>query len=208
MYSNIAILTQPRCGGHMTLKVFEKIYPSHNNLYEHFDWRKKETIPQLIEQALDLQPFILKFTWWDVKNYLEEISKLPADFYYLKRTDPFEMVASSYLAHISGIYHKKSSDRHTPLTNVTIPINFLEHFFDKSQPGGWYFNLENNNPMIPFIKYKTLIYCDDVTPSNMFTQITGKDKNIEIDFQKLYNNKFSTILNVVEVKDWILQNVE
>jgi hypothetical protein len=191
----------------MTLKVFEKIYPSHNNLYEQFDWQKELSLQELVNEAIIQQPFILKFTWWDVKDNFEMISQIPAKFYYLKRTDPFEMVASSYLAHISGIYHKGINESYTSLTNVVISIDFLEHFFDKTQPGGWNFMLEENNPMLPFIRYDVLEYNDNTTPADMYLQITGKKKNIEVNFRKLYKNKNDVISNAKFVKEWIKENV-
>lgn len=207
MHNNILILTQPRCGGHMTLKVFKKIYPSFKNLYEQFDWQKQKSVQELIDEAMSKQPFICKLTWWDVKDDFEAIAQLPAKFYYLKRTDPFEMVASSYLAHVSGIYHKNIKEKHNPLKNINIPINFLEHFFDKSQPGGWHYMLEENNPMLPYLDYKTLEYSDTTTPSNMYKQITNDQKNIEIDFLKLYRDKTQVIANTKTVKEWIAQYV-
>jgi hypothetical protein len=207
MYSNIIIITQPRCGGHMTLKVFEKIYPAHNNLYEQFDWQKQKSVQVLLDEAVSKQPFILKLTWWDVKDNFDTIVKIPAKFYYLKRTNPFEMVASSYLAHVSGVYHRSITQKHQPLQDLEIPIDFLEHFFDKTQPGGWHYMLEENNPLLKYVDYETLEYSDQTTPSNMYEQITGKQKDVEINFIKLYADKFKVIKNTDAVYKWIEQNV-
>jgi hypothetical protein len=207
MHSNIIVITQPRCGGHMTLKVFEKVYPTHNNLYEQFDWQKQKSVQELLDEAMSKQPFVLKLTWWDVKDDFETIAQIPAKFYYLKRTDAFEMVASSYLAHVSGIYHRSTEQKHQPLDNVEMPVDFLEHFFDKTQPGGWHYMLEEHNPLLKHVNYETLEYSDQTTPSNMYEQITGEQKSIEINFVKLYTDKSHVIANADQVKAWIEQNV-
>lgn len=206
MRSNIIILTQPRCGGHMTLKVFEDMYPSHVNLYEQFSWQKQEIVPlnKLIQDALKKQPFILKVTWWDLRNNYKKIAKLPCKFYYLKRTDPFEMVCSSYLASTTGTYHKHINDESKSVDSITIPKEYVDRFLSSDDPGGWYYMQKENNPMYPYVKgCKVLTYNDKTTPSMMYHQITGKHKDVTINFEKQYPSKESVVTNADEVKQWI-----
>lgn len=206
MRSNIIIVTQPRCGGHMTLKVFEEVYPKHNNLYEKFAWQKQKDVPltKLIRAAFKKQPFILKVTWWDIKDHYKMIAKLPCKFYYLERTDSFEMLCSSYLASTTGIYHKHTNDETKLVDSITIPKNYIDRFFSSDDPGGWYYMKKENNPMYPYIKgCKVLTYNDKTTPSMMYHQITGKHKDITINFEKQYPLKESVVTNTNEVKQWI-----
>jgi len=149
------------------------------------------------------QPFIVKVSYFDLKDVFDELVKFAADWYHVTRTNPVEMVCSSYLSSILGIFHLDKNELHTPLTNVIIPKDFIESFFSKDNPGGWHYNLDSNVPFLDNINYKKIKYNDLITPSNVYTQITGSKQKIKLGIQKLYPNKDKTIENLKEVTDWV-----
>ena len=58
--------------------------------------------------------------------------------------------------------------------------------------------------MYPYVKgCKVLTYNDKTTPSMMHYQITGKHKDVTINFEKQYPSKESVVTNADEVKQWI-----
>ena len=204
MHSNIIVVAQPRSGGVVTTQVLNRIYPSHKNLNEHFNCHRfGYNINDQLISAHAKQPFIVKVSYFDLKDVFDELVKFDADWYHVTRTNPVEMVCSSYLSSISGIFHLDKNELHTPLTNVTIPKDFVEWFFSKDNPGGWYYNLDINIPFLDNINYKEIKYNDLITPSNVYTQITGSKQKIKLGIQKLYPNKDKTIENLKEVTDWV-----
>ena len=204
MHSNIIVVAQPRSGGVVTTQVLNRIYPSHKNLNEHFNChRYGYNINDQLISAHVQQPFIVKVSYFDLKDVFDELVKFAADWYHVTRTNPVEMVCSSYLSSISGIFHLDKNELHTPLTNVIIPKDFIESFFSKDNPGGWHYNLDSNVPFLDNVNYKKIKYNDLITPSNVYTQITGSKQKIKLGIQKLYPNKDKTIENLKEVTDWV-----
>ena len=204
MHSNIIVVAQPRSGGVVSTQVLNKIYPSHKNLNEHFNCHRfGYNINDQLISATAQQPFIVKVSYFDLKDVFDELVKFAADWYHVTRTNPVEMVCSSYLSSISGIFHLDKNELHTPLTNVTIPKDFVEWFFSKDNPGGWHYNLDSNVPFLDNVNYKKIKYNDLITPSNVYTQITGSKQKIKLGIQKLYPNKDKTIENLKEVTDWV-----
>lgn len=208
MHSNIIVVAQPRSGGVVSTQVLNKIYPDHKNLYEHFNsHRYGYNISDQLISAYEQQPFIVKVSYFDLKDVFNELVKFNADWYHVTRTNPVEMVCSSYLSSISGIFHLDKNELHTPLTNITIPKDFIESFFSKDNPGGWYYNLDINIPFLDNINYKKIKYNDSITPSNIYTQLTGNTQKIKLGIQKLYPNKDTTIKNLKQVTAWVLDYV-
>ena len=98
MHSNIIVVAQPRSGGVVSTQVLNKIYPDHKNLYEHFNsHRYGYNISDQLISAYEQQPFIVKVSYFDLKDVFNELVKFNADWYHVTRTNPVEMVCSSYL---------------------------------------------------------------------------------------------------------------
>jgi hypothetical protein len=208
MHSNVIVVAQPRSGGVVSTQVLNRIYPSHNNLNEHFNCHRfGYNINDQLISAHAQQPFIVKVSYFDLKDVFNELVKFDADWYHVTRTNPVEMVCSSYLSSISGIFHLDKNELHTPLTNVTIPKDFVEWFFSKDNPGGWHYNLDINIPFLDNINYKKIKYNDLITPSKIYMQLTGNKRKIKLGIQKLYPNKDITIKNLKEVIGWVTDYV-
>ena len=208
MHSNIIVVAQPRSGGVVSTQVLNRIYPSHNNLNEHFNChRYGYNINDQLISAHAQQPFIVKVSYFDLKDVFNELVKFDADWYHVTRTNPVEMVCSSYLSSITGVFHLDNNELHTPLSSVIIPKGFIESFFSKGNPGGWHYNLASNVPFLDNINYKEIKYNDLITPSDVYTQITGNKQKIKLGIQKLYPNKDTNIENLKEVTDWVTEYV-
>ena len=208
MHSNIIVVAQPRSGGVVSTQVLNKIYPLHKNLNEHFNCHRfGYNINDQLISAHAQQPFIVKVSYFDLKDVFDELVKFDADWYHVTRTNPVEMVCSSYLSSISGIFHLDKNELHTPLTNVTIPKDFVEWFFSKDNPGGWHYNLDINIPFLDNINYKKIKYNDLITPSKIYMQLTGNKRKIKLSIQKLYPNKDITIQNLKEIIGWVTDYV-
>ena len=218
MHSNIIVVAQPRSGGVVTTQVLNRIYPSHKNLNEHFNChRYGYNINDQLISAHEQQPFIVKVSYFDLKEFIvagetyknvfDELVKFDADWYHVTRTNPVEMVCSSYLSSITGIFHLDKNELHTPLSNVIIDKGFVEWFFSKDNYGGWYYNLASNVPFLDNINYKAIKYNDSITPSEIYMQLTGNKQKIKLGIQKLYPNKDTTIKNLKEVTEWVTDYV-
>lgn len=208
MHSNIIVVAQPRSGGVVTTQVLNKIYPLHKNLYEHFNsHRYGYNINDQLTSALDQQPFIVKVSYFDLKDVFDQLTTFDAIWYHVHRSNPVEMVCSSYLSSVTGIFHLDQDKLHIPLTNVVVDKDFVQWFFSKENPGGWHYNSAKNIPFLNSIDYKQVTYDDQTTSSDIYKQLTCVNKQITLGIQKLYPNKDTTIKNLKQVAEWVIEYV-
>lgn len=214
--SNIILIAQPRSGGVFTMHTLAKIYgcdPMYEFFNTHsygFDTAKYSSDidykVDCIRQLNSTHHKIVKVSWWDIKDIQNEILQLDARWFHLERTDPVEMVASSFLSYYTGIFHKKNSESFDPIKEVVIPKEFVEDFFSSHNGGGWHFNKAENIPILNKIDYTRLSYNDTTTETDIINMVGGSlNKELENDTVKLYPNKKGTILNYDDVKRWVVE---
>lgn len=197
------VVAQPRSGGTMVAQVIQAYYGCEI-LYECFNTHrygigdyadayafKTNMIEELSNRTDDV---VIKISRFDAIEIIDQLIDLSATWTVVVRTSPLEMVISSYLSHITGVYHKGDMGIY-PIENVDIPISFVHEFFDVNNAGGWFYNIPTNNDLLRGIDFTMVNYTDATTPdivSNLlFDQPTGGPIGVE----KLYPNKTKLVNN-------------
>lgn len=207
MSSNILVIAQPRSGGTLACAVMSKLYgiPYEGEIFNTH--RFGFNIAEQIENFKT--PTIAKASYYDLKDDFENVMTIGFDkIYHVYRTNPVEMVCSSFLSSITNVFHVKKPRKHVPVRDTLLDKDFVDWFFNKENPGGWYYNNPKNIPFLKNVNYIPLFYDDTTTESNMLQQITGESNDIEVRVQKLYRNKSTAIKNLEQVTEWVSSYVK
>lgn len=202
MSSNILVIAQPRSGGTLACAVMSKVY---NISYEGEVFNTHRYGFDINRQIKNFKtPSIVKASYYDLKEDFDNVLQIGFNkIYHVYRTNPVEMVCSSFLSSITDVFHVHKPSIHLPVENQILGKEFVDWFFNKENPGGWYYNNPKNIPFLKNTSYIPLFYDDTTTESNMLQQITGLSNNIELEVQKLYRDKSTAIKNLEEVKEWV-----
>lgn len=209
---NIILIAQPRSGGTLAIKVLADLYQKQS-LYECFNTHgygyDTSKYASEIDYKLDKIEYlksntnnIVKASWFDLKDVANEISQLDADWFHLERQNPAEMLCSSYLSYITGIFHETKNENFNPARDVVIPMDYVDDFFSKHNCGGWYYNLSKNIELLTDKIYTQLYYDDNTTEQDLLKQVNHDVNNYQYksDIIKLYPDKTKVILNYDDVE--------
>lgn len=216
--NNIILVAQPRSGGVFTMNTIAKYYTC-DPLYEYLNTHSYGYDTSLYSNEMDCkidrinvfsqsENKIIKVSWWDIKDvqhYLIPLNNVR--WFHLERTDPVEMVISSYFSYLTGVFHKNKNENFTPVSGVEIPKSFVDDFFSCHNGGGWHFNLAKNIPIFQSVEYTQLYYNDKVSETDIISNIDSfhNDKIKSNETIKLYPNKKENIINYEDVKRWIAE---
>lgn len=214
---NILIIAQSRSGGTVVADVLSKYYGlqyvgekfnTHRYGYEESRFKdSKEYKNYWLEYYKNNTGYLIKASWFDLLEIENQINNDEWDIYHVERTNAAEMVCSSWLSKESNVFHVMPGEKHTPLKNVTVPLDFVNSFVFNSDYGGWFYNIADNLPILEKFNY-TKIHYDDSTTVNDILQQCGleKDSVLQTGVTKLYPSKQKSIANYQEIVDYIREN--
>jgi hypothetical protein len=209
MSKHVILIAQPRSGGVMTSQLLESKF-GYKNRFEYFNTHRYgydakfenelDAKIHLVDTLRHGDNSIIKVSWFDVCDIFDKLVELEdITWYHLHRTNPTEMMCSSYMSYLTGIFHVNRGENIKLVNSVTIPSNFVIDYFDKNNPGGWWYNCVNNIPIIQTIDCTQITYDDATTPADMSMTLFGKDYSRAVTATKLYKSKRSLVTNYTEI---------
>lgn len=210
--SNVILIAQPRSGGTLAMKVLAKLFnktPQYECFNTHGYGFDKTKFATATDYKLDRIDFlkqdtnnVIKASWFDLKDVVDEINDLDAEWFHLQRENPVEMVCSSYLSYLSGVFHETNDEDFNPLNDVNVPMEFVDDFFSDYNYGGWYYNLSKNIELLNGKNFTQLYYDDSMSESDIAMQVTSEINNFnyKTDIIKLYPNKHKVVKNYADIE--------
>lgn len=205
------VVAQPRSGGTMASQVVSTHYRVPNRYemlnthrYGYGNHRDEMSAKLDIVRGLGKHgPCVIKVSWFDIKDIMPELSSIDALWFHVERTDPVGMVCSSYLSHISGVFHYGDAGVY-PMKSVTIPVDYVDTFFNPIDYGGWYWNKLDNIPSIKsLVGDRKILYNDSVSECDVRKSLFDDDSDTPVGVKKLYPDKSAIISNIDEVNEWV-----